>query len=211
LLGERLKLIHISDTHGRHRELTKLIPSDTDILVHSGDWSHFEWTEETEAFLKWFKEMPGEHKILVSGNHDGPFSKSADVYSEFDLEGVHYLENQSIEIEGIKFYGSPNVRMDFEMSFTYFNDSEALSLWKNIPEDTEVLITHGPAHGTLDQNISSGKVKSFGCRILETELQKLKKLKLHLFGHVHEAKGVEKKNGVIFSNAATGIQIHQIH
>jgi len=97
------------------------------------------------------------------------------------------------------------------MSFTYFNDSEALSLWKNIPEDTEVLITHGPAHGTLDQNISSGKVKSFGCKILETELQKLKKLKLHLFGHVHEAKGVEKKNGVIFSNAATGIQIHQIH
>ena len=32
-----MRLLHISDTHGRHKELQRL--PDADILVHSGDFT----------------------------------------------------------------------------------------------------------------------------------------------------------------------------
>lgn len=205
-----IKLVHISDTHGKHNELTEKIPSDTDILVHSGDWSHYEIPEETEAFLQWFRKMPGKHKILVAGNHDSTFSQSKDVHQEFDLSGIHYLFNESVEIEGLKFYGSPSVPLEVDMAFTFFGHDEAFKIWQKIPDDTEVLITHGPASGIFDRVRRGYETLHLGCQMLAKRISELEKLRYHFFGHVHQTNGVLQKGNVTYSNAATTIHVHEI-
>jgi hypothetical protein len=44
---------------------------------------------------------------------------------------------------GYKFYGSPYTPAFCEWAFQ-LNETDAIEKWKKIPEDTEILITHGP-------------------------------------------------------------------
>lgn len=71
--------------------------------------------------------------------------------------------------------------------------------WSHIPSDTEVLITHTPVYGICDD-------KS-GCKALKNEIVRLEHLKMHLCGHIHQAHGMRKRDGVWFSNAATVINV----
>lgn len=67
--------------------------------------------------------------------------------------------------------------------------------WSHIPDDVKVLITHTPPAGVLDDG--------YGCAALKDKIAELSNLKMHLFGHIHQAHGMVKENGVCFSNAAT--------
>jgi len=62
--------------------------------------------------------------------------------------------------------------------------------WSLIPDDTNVLITHGPAWGTLDLNWRSQRC---GCELLENRLLHLRP-DLHIFGHIHDSGGVTMRN-----------------
>ncbi len=64
----KVKIVFISDTHNRHREL--VIPQDTDILVHSGDFTLRGLKKEVEDFSNWLGSLPVKHKIVVAGNHE---------------------------------------------------------------------------------------------------------------------------------------------
>lgn len=107
-----MKVIHISDTHGKHRE--RNLPAG-DFLIYSGDFSEYGIDVETHAFLNWFRVQPFKHRILIGGNHDEDLAKNPEL---FDFTGIHYLNNSSVEIEGIKLYGSPISPSDFDMAFT---------------------------------------------------------------------------------------------
>lgn len=67
-----------------------------------------------------------------------------------------------------------------------------------IPEETDVLITHGPPFGILDRTISGLEV---GCEDLLKTIKKLKP-KFHLFGHIHEAYGEENGINTTFINGS---------
>ena len=116
------------------------------------------------------------------------------VYYGANIDGldanVHYLCNSGIEIDGVKLYGVP---MFLEDCIT---DRQSRN-FANIPDDTDVLITHSPAYGILDfdDNINYGS---------EEILMKLSDLhlKAHLFGHIHAQRGIMEQNGVIYSNGA---------
>ena len=206
-----MKIFHISDTHGKHTDFTDSIPNDVDVLIHSGDFSDLGIQEETEFFLRWFKSLPAKHKILIAGNHDFTLDENHYEFAEFDMSGIHYLNNESIEIEGLKFYGNPLVLMPLGGSFTYYEEADGELIWRDIPDDTDVLITHGPAFGILDKEEKYSGTKRFGCRALLERLEGLYKLKAHCFGHIHQARGMETKNSVIYSNAATRINLFEIN
>jgi hypothetical protein len=61
-------------------------------------------------FLNWFCDLDYPHKIFVAGNHDDC------LYGE-QIEGLpndcHYLCHSGVEIEGVKFWGTPLFVGDF--------------------------------------------------------------------------------------------------
>lgn len=180
-----MKILHLSDTHGCHRRLRDL--PEADVVVHSGDFCMVGTEQEAIDFLNWFCDLSYKHKIFICGNHD-------DCLYEANIDGldnnVHYLCNSGIEIDGVKFYG---VSMFLEDCIT---DRQSLN-YANIPDDTDVLITHSPAYGILDFDDGI----NYGSEEILTKLSDLH-LKAHLFGHIHAQHGVVMQNGVTFSNGA---------
>ena len=79
------------------------------------------------------------------------------------------------------------------------NSDEIEEIWNKIPDDTDVLITHGPPLGILDRTIHGQEV---GCENLTNTIQQLKKLKIHLFGHIHEGYGMKQQSNITFVNAS---------
>lgn len=180
-----MKILHISDTHGLHRQLKNL--PEADIAVHSGDFTMAGSEAEAIDFLNWFCDLPYNHKIFICGNHD-------ECLYGAKIDGldsnVHYLCNSGIEIDGVKFYGVPMFMEDC------VSDRQA-KFYENIPSDTDVLITHSPAYGILDFDDDI----NYGSEELLAKLPSLS-LKAHLFGHIHVQHGLLEKNGTIFSNGA---------
>lgn len=180
-----MKIFHISDTHGWHRQMHDL--PNADIIVHSGDFTMAGSEEEAIDFLNWFCDLPYKHKIFISGNHD-------ECLYGADINGldnnVHYLCNSSVIIEGICFYGVPMFTGDCITERQFLN-------YKRIPEYTNVLITHTPPFGILDfdDNINYGSRELLEC-LNSVNPQ------LHLFGHIHRHHGIIKIGKATFSNAA---------
>ena len=180
-----MRILHLSDTHNCHHRLRDL--PEADVVVHSGDFCMVGTEQEAIDFLNWFCDLPYKNKIFICGNHD------ACLYGA-NIEGldsnVHYLCNSGIEIEGIKFYGVPMFTEDC------ISDRQNRN-YSNIPNDTDVLITHSPAFGILDfdDNIH------YGSEELLTRLSALN-LRAHLFGHIHANHGITTIGNTIFSNGA---------
>jgi Icc-related predicted phosphoesterase len=187
-----MKIWHISDTHGYH-DLLK-VPYDIDMIIHSGDCSNprdpYNNEPEVRDFIDWFKMIPVKYKIYVAGNHDTSIEKKLVTKKDFEDAGIIYLENESVEIEGIKFFGSPHTPQFGQWAF--MKDRAKLErFWRiAIPEDTDVIITHGPPRGVLDKsydrnpNMESCGDKSLLNRVLEIEPVYV------LFGHIHNCKDI---------------------
>jgi len=186
-----MKAVLISDTHFRHEEL--IIP-DGDIIIHSGDFAYNDRT--SHHFLDWFSSLDFKYRILVAGNHDAFFEESGkDKIKKMCKEyyDIIYLEDEAIEIEGIKFYGSPWTVLYSDWHFMK-EDIDLIPFWNNIPSDTEVLITHGPQKGVLDVLSHMGRVENLGSSTLAQRIFELKKLRYHIFGHIHGEAGIKEPN-----------------
>jgi Icc-related predicted phosphoesterase len=194
-------IVAISDTHSYHRNI--IVP-DGDILVHAGDIT---WRGELEIiadFCNWWKELPHKNKIIVCGNHELGIrneQKRNIALQMFDDTGSFYLEDKSARINNFYFYGSPwqPAFHDWEWNLPR-NGDELSQKWDMIPEDTNILITHCPPYGILDDTIQAG---SQGCELLAKRLPQLTNLKVHIFGHLHRDGGkMVERDGVKFINAA---------
>ena len=197
-----MKIVFISDTHGKHNILTSKaynLLGEGDILVHAGDCTNVGKTHEIKDFLDWFSNTPFTHKIFIAGNHDFGFEKNHDIDQEYKDKGVHYLFDSSVEIEGIKFYGSPWQPEFYDWAFNLPRGEKLAEKWAKIPEDSDIVITHGPAYGMVDNTIQSINV---GCHDLFHRLMKVKP-KIHACGHIHWSYGQKSFNGIEFLNAST--------
>lgn len=174
----------MSDSHSHHKSLY-IAPGD--FICHSGDISGSGNIFEYLSFIEWFSSLNFKHKIFIGGNHDRLLAeRDPEVMQAIKDSGVHYLENEAISLEGINFYGSPLTprfgRWDFMKKREDLKED-----WDNIPENTNVLLTHGPPFGVGDVCNSREVV---GCKHLLDKVLTLPKLSFHSFGHVHEGRGL---------------------
>ncbi|MEI6893295.1 MAG: metallophosphatase domain-containing protein [Colwellia sp.] len=188
-----MKCVAISDTHGMYLDID--VP-DGDILIHAGDITRVGGVNELYDFNYWLGNQPHQHKIVIAGNHDWCF-ESDPKESKSILTNAIYLQDESIIINGIKFYGSPWQPWFLDWTFNVERGEKIRKKWSLIPNDVDVLITHGPAYGVLDKVISGEYV---GCEELKKVIDKINP-KFHVCGHIHEGYGEIKKDGVNYINA----------
>ena len=199
-----MRVTCISDTHliikdpADRARLTALLPGG-EILVHAGDVSARGTVPEIKSFLEWFSGLNYRHKIFIAGNHDHLFERdpimAKSLVSEYS--DVTYLNESGAEIEGIRFWGSPITPYFCNWAFNRFPDQIARH-WERVPEEVDFLITHGPPLGILDE-LEDGE--RAGCPALLNKVMKVKP-KVHLFGHIHCARGIDRVDNTIFVNAA---------
>ena len=151
--------------------------------------------DEAIEFLEWFIDLPHPHKILIAGNHDDCLRGEA-------IEGLpyncHYLDCSGVNIHGVSFYGIPLFMQDLM-------EGNMESKYEDIPADIDVLITHQPPLGILDDDGSN----EYGSAELLARVLDICP-KVHLFGHIHNATGIHAGKYTAFSNGSVVDQNYQI-
>jgi len=201
---DKLRFVCMSDTHSQTSRLTHSVP-EGDVFIHAGDFTGRGQLEQVRAFNSWLGELPHKHKIVIAGNHELEWdSDSKDLKSE--LTNCTYLEDSSVEIHGLKIYGSPYQPEFGRWAFNLERGQECLDKWNQIPSDTDILVTHGPPLGFGDLCKRGNRA---GCVDLLHTVQQRVKPKYHVFGHIHEAYGLTSDGETIFVNASTcNLQYH---
>ena len=155
---------------------------------------------EIKDFLEWFDGIKGyEHKIFIAGNHDFGFQDNPNLCAKLlqDYPTVTYLEDSSVIVDGIKIYGSPWQPRFYNWAFNVDRGWDIAQKWEKIPQDTDILITHGPLHGILDSTYTGQRV---GCEDLYKKVMEIKP-KVHCSGHIHYDYGMKEIDGMTFINA----------
>lgn len=104
-----------------------------------------------------------------------------------------------VEIEGLKIYGSPWQPRFYDWAFNVDRGDAISKKWELIPEGIDILVTHGPAHGILDDTINGMRV---GCEELFKKVVQVKP-RIHVCGHIHWAYGMRDFNDTTYINASS--------
>jgi Icc-related predicted phosphoesterase len=198
----------ISDTHNKHNQITEDLPGG-DLLLHAGDISSMGYEHEIFNFLIWMNKVKGYgDKIFIAGNHDWGFQDNPKMVQEL-LEiapSVTYLQDE-LEVIGddyqtaIKIWGSPWQPEFYNWAFNLPRNGEELKeKWGMIPMDTDILITHGPAWGYVD-DVEGRRGEHLGCELLAERI-KVVKPKIHICGHIHTGNGYMFDGDTHYINAA---------
>jgi len=166
-----------------------------DILLFAGDIQKNNFDDGKE-FIEWLNMLPYKNKVIIFGNHDGNYEYIEEYAKEY--EEITILNNSSITIDGINIYGSPH-SLIFGHWWFQKTEQELEELYKQIPDDTNIIMTHSPVFGILDKTIRGDLI---GSTSLLNRIQELSKLKYSIFGHNHEAFGTIKIDNVTYINAS---------
>lgn len=210
----KLKITLISDTHGKHNQLNKDLPGG-DLLLHAGDFMNggYEFQEATD-FLEWFDKIDNyTDKIFIAGNHDRLF-ENIPHWVENNLPKyptIEYLQDESwvdyydghngdYPEDNLRIYGSPWQPEFYNWAFNLPRNGDKMkAYWDAIPDNTDILITHGPPYGHLD--IPGGQSVRVGCEMLRYRVDQIKP-KIHVFGHIHGGYGHYYNGHTHFFNAS---------
>lgn len=214
-----IRIVCISDTHLQH----DFILPEGDILIHAGDLTFQGNVPEISMAAQWLRSIYDskrfKHIIVVPGNHDWLAEKNPGLMRMLmEDAGCIYLDHRPTEVMGLRFFGSGYTPRFFDWALNVDRGPKLAALWEQIPEDTQVLVTHGPPAGVLDtvrrprgerdnmnfSSVSKDQLRDahVGCDDLANRTKRLKDLKLHVFGHVH-APGVVYGEKITYVNAAT--------
>ena len=174
-------LFAFSDTHGNHRELQ--VPEDADIIIFAGDAVEDNLVgDEYDDFIEWFSALPCKWKIFVPGNHELSFElgQADGIIQRMKDKGITVLEDAIEDCDGV-LIGSIG--------------HNVMIAQEDIPTDIDILVTHYPPYGILDEGMGSVEILNF---VLHSQP------KYHLFGHIHSTAGLEHVFGnTICANIAT--------
>lgn len=183
---------------------SKLKMPDGDVLVHAGDFSMRGGFTEFEVFFKWLEDQEKRYKhvVWVCGNHDGfPIEKHGRKWMERSFNRVPgiYLQEKAIHnVCGLSFYGTPYTPAFRDWSFMALGEG-LYQHAQRIP-DVDVVVSHGPAFGIGDMN---DEYTNCGDGFLRDRLARMDKLKLHVFGHIHDGYGMYDGHNGIRVNASS--------
>jgi len=209
-----IRVVCVSDTHS-HAPMRDVPPGD--VLIHAGDFTSTGRHKEVARFAEWFGAQPHAHKVVVAGNHDLTFDRA--YYAKVggarfghrkdensaacrslvcNLPRTVYLENSGVEILGLKIWGSPVSPTFFDWAFNVDRGAPIAKIWSAIPDDVDVLVTHGPPLDVLDLCPDGSRV---GCADLARRVGEVRPA-LHVFGHIHHAHGTAVRGNTMFVNAS---------
>lgn len=197
-----LKIVAISDTHNEKPTL----PSG-DLLIVAGDWSGHGSYQETRDFLNYLESIKFNYKRIccVPGNHDlFVHDNIGQANQEFKDIGVELLIDEGTYFEGLQIWGSPWTPVHRCMWMGFMAESEARKRRADgIPDDINVLITHSPPFGVLDQlGERSGQFgKNAGCEHIRDAILRISPV-LNVCGHIHENSGTALLDKTMVVNAA---------
>lgn len=191
---QTMKIALLSDTHALHGQID--IP-DADILIFAGDMTHCRTASDVSDFNRFLGSLPHRHKIVVGGNHDHRLAHDP-VKARLQLSEAVYLVDEYVVISGIKIYGAPWQPIFNDRACDAFALPRGKALqekWEMIPPDVDILVTHAPPAGILDQD---GPV-SHGCSDL-TAAVAARKPRYHVFGHIHSNHGMIQSGATMYIN-----------
>lgn len=211
-----MKITFISDTHTKHG----LIPMEDlpggDLLIHAGDIMNSGYNKnDIHDFCTWFHSLDQyEDKVFIAGNHDWMFQnhplEANTIVNNYG--SITYLQDDDFVIYGdgpngdmpennLRIYGSPWQPWFYDWAFNLpRNGNELAGKWEAIPNNIDILITHGPAYGFVD-TVKGREHDHLGCELLAERIQVIKP-KIHVCGHIHSGYGVHTVDGVHYINAS---------
>ncbi len=190
-----MRVVVLSDTHMLHEQVE--IP-DGDMLIHAGDFSASRGGLATmSAFNDFMAGLPHRHKVVIAGNHDIALQSHPEEARRC-LSAVTYLQDELLEVEGLRIWGSPWQPRFFDYAFGLSRGAALAEKWARIPSNLDILVTHTPPFGVLDQ-VRLGR--HVGCEALVEAVQRVRP-RFHVFGHIHEGYGRCVQDGVCFVNAS---------
>jgi Icc-related predicted phosphoesterase len=181
-----MKIACISDTHGI---FLPDIPDDADVVFHAGDvgpdrkpsiWFAYE-------FSNWAKKV-ARPIYFTWGNHDFIGQKS----EVLDLlpSNVTCCVDRQLDIDGVKVWFSPWSNIFGDWAFMEV-ESELRKKYAKIPDDTNIIVSHGPPKGFGDRTLPiwTGRSEQVGSTSLLEQFQALPNASHLICGHIHEARG----------------------
>ena len=193
----------MADTHLFHEGL--VVP-DGDILVHAGDLLQHGSLDELGRATDFLRAFPHPIKIIVAGNHDVCLERSP-VEARGRLEGFVYLEDSAALVHDLVFYGSPWQPKFRIWAFGATRGAELAAKWAKIPDRVDVLVTHAPPHGFGDRIRWKEQDRRVGCADLLARVREVKP-RLHIFGHIHQDRGMWTEGSTTFANVTTSEGAH---
>lgn len=210
------RFVCVSDTHGMTRKIPPGNIPDGDVLIHAGDFTMKGSRGQITNFNKWLGTLPHPHKVVIAGNHDVCFDAAyyERAWKRFHFKGkindikavkasltnCIYLEDSSVVVRGFRIFGSPWQPEFCDWAFNLRRGAQCRAAWERIPDDVDVLITHGPPAGHGD--MCKGGAMA-GCMDLLFTVQQRVRPKAHIFGHIHEGYGVTTDEYTKYINAST--------
>ena len=219
-----MRFVAISDTHLARPELP-----EGDVLLHAGDLTYSGNLPETSEAACWLEDQKRKknykHVIVIAGNHDWLFQREPSLARQLMKErGLTYLEDSGVTLAGaevlegiapgagrITIYGSPWQPEFMHWAFNLKRGQSLKEKWAAVPAGIDILLTHGPPHGILDEvgrfnedaypDDSSIETRHVGCEELLVAVARVKP-RAHVFGHVHGSRGRLERDRAIFINAS---------
>ena len=193
--GQQVKIDCISDTHGLVKLSDLKWSDDADMLIIAGDFTRNTKAGSVYAILEEIAELQHKYKVVIAGNHDGLFSV---FQPDWKSLGITYLENNIVEIEGLRIAGSPYTPKFCNWWFMK-SESELFDMWDELLDNNiDILITHGPPLGILDKN---ARGEHCGSTALKRIVEKYKP-RYHVMGHIHESSGSYHNDYTKFYNVS---------
>ena len=159
--------------------------------------------EQIDKFNTWISKQDYAKKIVIAGNHDLTFESNPSEAQSM-LRDCDYVQDQQLVYEGIKFYGSPWQPEFCDWAFNLRRGDPLKEKWDLIPEDTAILVTHGPSldHGDKIAGIFGNAGQNVGCYDLRDAIRRIKPA-VHVFGHIHEGYGITYEGDTMCINASS--------
>jgi predicted phosphodiesterase len=186
------------------------------MVIHAGDFMNSGYNPmEAMEFFNWFDKIAiYDHKIFIAGNHDRWMeNKSEEALGILTgYKTIDYLQDEWMIIgdgdphdpntKTAKVYGSPWQPEFYNWAFNLPRNGEELKAkWNTIPDNTDILITHGPAQTYLDTAGAPYNTPLLGCELLKERIELIKP-KIHVCGHIHGGYGYYYNGHTHFFNAS---------